>query len=156
MRFKRRWLSWVMGKSSVSYPERVADQLGLKLERLAQHPKGLQLKQMVFQLRPKIEAAQAAGYSLDDVVALFRADDVAISVSTLKTYLREARAAVRAGAIADAGAGRSGAAIVEPNHAKSGKVRSGTKKQTAPQTAPPDLTNTNAAGFQEMRSDDDL
>jgi hypothetical protein len=135
-----------MAKAAVCYPERLADLLGTKLERMAQNPKGILLKDLVTLLWPKIEAAIAAGYSLDEIVALFQAEKVAITASTLKTYLRDAKAMVRAGQ----GMNRE----LEPVVAASNPGKNAAKKKTDLGVSP--LVNTNADGFQAMRSDDDL
>jgi hypothetical protein len=149
---KRRWLSWIMGKAAGSYPERVADQVGVKLERMAQNPKGLQLRELVLRLRPRIEAAQAAGYSLEDIVGVFQSEQVSMTASTLKTYLREAK---RDGAVGQ-GEGDRDLGTIAQAEKPSTKVEVGREKKTTQTKPKPDLTNTNEAGFQVMRADDDL
>ena len=63
-----------MGKPPKTYPESVADQLGSKLDYLAQNPKGLQVKELVSRMKSRIEAAQASGYTLDDIANVFKAE----------------------------------------------------------------------------------
>jgi hypothetical protein len=148
----RRWLGWIMGKAAGSYPERVADQVGLKLERMAQNPKGLQLRELVGRLRPRIEAAQAAGYSLEDIVGVFQAEQVSMTVSTLKSYLREAKATAQA----EITVNDPEPATIDVPEKSATKPEAGAKKKATSTKPKPDLSNTNEAGFQVMRSDDEL
>ncbi|MEP0874051.1 hypothetical protein NDA01_30580 [Trichocoleus desertorum AS-A10] len=82
----------IMGKPPKIYPESTANQLSSKLEHLAQNPKGLQVKELVFRLRLKIEAAQESGYTLEDIANVFKAEGVDLTLNTLKRYLQESRA----------------------------------------------------------------
>jgi hypothetical protein len=141
----------IMGKPPKIYPKSIADKLGSKLDALAQTPKGLQVKELVLQLHPKIEAAQASGYTLEDIVKEFESAGVSLTLNTLKQYLREARA-------------------TPDLHPSSNPKSSSNKKPQASltsssteeaasadgRTTKPRLTNTNEEGFQRMLSNDEL
>ena len=154
-----------MGKPPKIYPESTANQLGSKLEHLAQNPKGLQVQELVFRLRPKIEAAQESGYTLEDIVNVFKAEDVDLTLNTLKRYLQESRVSspqadlpiIPTLASKPAKAKKTNSLPV-PSSPRSPK--SGLSLEEQPRYVEremqPSLTNTNEHGFQEMRSDDDL
>lgn len=147
-----------MGKPAATYPEKVADQIGSKLDHLAQNPKGLQVKELVARLQPKIEAAQESGYTLEDIVGVFKAEGVSITLNTLKQYLREIRAF----------APDSDTSKLPASSSRAKKAKAETSPKALPQpnteTAKPDTTsedkpkatNTDERGFQRMRSDDEL
>jgi len=138
-----------MGKPPKIYPEKVADQLGSKLEHLAQNPKGLQVKDLVFRLRPKIESAQQAGYTLEDIVQAFKEEGVDLTLNTLKRYLQESRSLSPASSSPQLPPS-------EPKPAKPKVERQQKPKREEASSEKPQLTNTNEDGFQEMRSDDEL
>jgi hypothetical protein len=162
-----------MGKPPKLYSENVAKDIGSKLDHLAQNPKGLQVKELVFQLRSKIEAAQASGHTLEDIVGVFKAQGVDLTLNTLKQYLRESRSLSP-----DSGQhslpGTASKPASKPSKSKSSETTVSPKPQPEPEPEPePDqskpgkpskaetesksqLTNTNEDGFQEMRSNDDL
>ncbi len=155
-----------MGKPPKIYPESTANQLSSKLEHLAQNPKGLQVKELVFRLRPKIEAAQESGYTLEDIVNVFKAEGVDLTLNTLKRYLQESRAfnpqhdlpTIPALDSKPAKAKKINSLPV-PSSQRSLKPTQLPKDKVQPLVEPgiqPSLTNTNEHGFQEMRSDDDL
>lgn len=152
-----------MGKPPKLYAESVAKEIGSELDHLAQNPKGLQVKELVFQMQAKIEAAQASGHTLDDIVSVFKAKGVELTLNTLKQYLRESRVL--------------NPSLETPKLPASDRKLTATKpKKTDPPQFPPSqqpsaksdpppkaeekdkppFTNTNEDGFQEMRNDDDL
>lgn len=149
-----------MGKPPKLYSESTANEIASKLDYLAQNPKGLQVKELVSQLRPKVEAAQASGHSLEDIVGVFKAKGVDLTLNTLKQYLRESRSL-------PPGSEQSSS----PDDSKSSKPKR-LKGKPSPEPEPqsikadkpskpegeskPQPTNTNEEGFQEMRSNDDL
>ena len=156
----------IMGKPPKTYPESVADQLGSKLDYLAQNPKGLQVKELVSRMKSRIEAAQASGYTLDDIANVFKAEGVDLTLNTLKQYLRESRALN-----SDPTPSKLSGSDSKPTKLKNSNSSPSTPSQQLPTTTqtqsgkPPSnvesedktqLTNTNEDGFQEMRSDDDL
>ncbi len=79
-----------MGKPQI-YSEKLADQLGSKLGGLA--PKGLILKDLIGRLLPQIDAAQGLGYTLEEIVEVFKDEGVDLSLNTLKKYSQEIKAA---------------------------------------------------------------
>ena len=154
-----------MGKPPKTYPESVADQLGSKLDHLAQNPKGLQVRELVSRMKSRIEAAQASGYTLDDIANVFKAEGVDLTLNTLKQYLRESRALN-----SDPAPSKLSGSDSKPTKLKKLAPSPSTPSQPLPTTQPQlgkppsnvesedktQLTNTNEDGFQEMRSDDDL
>jgi len=156
----------IMGKPPKTYPESVADQLGSKLDYLAQNPKGLQVKELVSRMKSRIEAAQASGYTLDDIANVFKAEGVDLTLNTLKQYLRESRALN-----SDLTLSKLSGSDSKPTKLKNSNSSPSTPFQQLPTTTQTQsgklpsnvesedktqLTNTNEDGFQEMRSDDDL
>ncbi len=154
-----------MGKPPKIYPESTANQLSSKLEHLAQNPKGLQVKELVFRLRPKIEAAQESGYTLEDIVNVFKAEGVDLTLNTLKRYLQESRALNPQADLPTIPALDSKPTKVKQTDSlptsSSRSPKSGLPVEEQPRPhiereMRPLLTNTNEHGFQEMRADDDL
>ncbi|MBD2121026.1 hypothetical protein [Trichocoleus sp. FACHB-262] len=156
----------IMGKPPKIYPESTANQLSSKLEHLVQNPKGLQVKELVFRLRPKIEAAQESGYTLEDIVNVFKAEGVDLTLNTLKRYLQESRALNPQHDLPTIPALDSKPTKVKKTNSlpvlsspRSQQSGLPLQEQTRPhleREMQPLLTNTNEQGFQEMRSDDDL
>lgn len=155
-----------MGKPPKTYPESVASQLGSKLDHLAQNPKGLQVRELVSRMKSRIEAAQASGYTLDDIANVFKAEGVDLTLNTLKQYLRESRALN-----SDPAPSNLSGSDSKPTKLKKPAPSPSTPSQQVPTTTQPQsgklpsnvesedktqFTNTNEDGFQEMRSDDDL
>ncbi len=61
------------------------------LDNLPEKPKAeraLTTKELVTELRGKIRAAQAKGYTLDEIVELFKRDGAQISLSSVKSALK--------------------------------------------------------------------
>lgn len=161
-----------MGKPPKIYPESVADELISNLDQLAQNPKGVQVKDLVLRARSKIEAAQAAGYSLEDIVKEFEKVGVSLTLNTLKQYLREVRAlpdltpAVEAPPPKRVTASSKQSESPPPSTPQpplAAKSESSARAIAAEgeskdddRTAKPRLTNTNEEGFQEMLNNDDL
>jgi len=172
-----------MGKPATTYPEKVATGLEDKLDHLAQNPKGLQLKEMVARLRPKIEAVQQAGYSIEDIVHVFNEMGVVITVNTLKQYLREVKAepkepkllSTTESAIPTVASAQKEKTVANAPPVPATPVPTAKPKASKPQsvqTVKPvekpiekneksesekiRLTNTNEQGFLEMRPDDEL
>lgn len=156
-----------MGKPPKIYPESVADELISNLDQLAQNPKGVQVRDLVLRARSKIEAAQAAGYSLEDVVKEFDKVGVSLTLNTLKKYLGDVRA------IPDPIPEESPTpkrvptsrkqSPSTPNPPSAAKSESSASAIAAEDDSPDDdrptkprLTNTNEDGFQEMLSNDEL
>jgi|GEM_PF-1648068 len=81
-------------KSQSLYAEATAQTLEQQLDQLAAKPKGLALRTLIERLRPKIKAAQIAGYTYEEIVSTLAAGEVKITVNTLKQYLREPRTEV--------------------------------------------------------------
>ncbi|MBW4491172.1 MAG: hypothetical protein KME12_25725 [Trichocoleus desertorum ATA4-8-CV12] len=156
----------MMGKPPKIYPESTANELSSKLDHLAQNPKGLQVKELVFRLRPKIETAQESGYTLEDIVNVFKAEGVDLTLNTLKRYLQESRALNSQHDLPTIPALDSKPTKVKktnslpvPSSQRSPKPIQLSEDKPQPLVEPgiqPLLTNTNEYGFQEMRSDDDL
>ena len=156
----------MMGKPPKIYPESTANQLGSKLEHLAQNPKGLQVKELVFRLRPKIEAAQESGYTLEDIVNVFKVEGVDLTLNTLKRYLQESRALNPQADLPLTPSLNTQSTKVKktnslpvsasPRSPKSGLPLAEQPRPHLEREMQPSLTNTNEHGFQEMRSDDDL
>lgn len=156
-----------MGKPPKLYSESVAKDIGSKLDHLAQNPKGLQVKELVFQLRSKIEAAQASGHTLEDIVGVFKAQGVDLTLNTLKQYLRESRS-LSPDSDQHSLPGTASKPASKPSKSKSSETAVSPKPQPEPDQSKPgkpskaetesksQLTNTNEDGFQEMRSNDDL
>ncbi|HEY9629329.1 MAG TPA: hypothetical protein V6C84_18660 [Coleofasciculaceae cyanobacterium] len=155
-----------MGKPPKTYSESIAEQIGTQLDTLAENPKGIQVKELVSRMRSKIEAAQAVGHTLEDIVKVFEDEGVAITLNTLKQYLRESRTSA-----SDSDAPAPPEATPKPAKLKKSDLPPASQSQPLPQTksqatkssslepqseVKPRLTNTNKDGFQEMRSDDDL
>ncbi len=164
-----------MAKSGVIYSRTVTDKIASKLEHLAQTPKGDTLKQMIFQLRPRIEAAQAMGHTLEEIVMLFEEDGVELTLNTLKRYLQESRAGDKVPsstadspeAKTDRGRGSRDKAVKQSKSGNS--VNGGVTSTPVPiasvvqpalveeeKQAPTSLTNTDASGFQTMVADEEL
>jgi len=79
------------------YAEATAQTLEQQLDQLSAMPKGHTLRALIERLRPRIKAAQAAGYTYEEVVSTLEAGGVHITVNTLKQYLREPRTEVETG-----------------------------------------------------------
>lgn len=61
------------------------------LDNLPEKPKSerpLTTQQLVAELRPKIKAAQTKGYTLEEIVGLFKQSGAQISLSSVKSALR--------------------------------------------------------------------
>lgn len=84
----------LMGKPAKLHTEITANKIGSKLDHLAVTPKGVQTKVLVAQMQPKIEAAQAAGHSLEDILNAFKSEGVDLTLNTFKQYLRASRSDV--------------------------------------------------------------
>lgn len=143
----RMFSEGIMGKPAKIYSEKIADQLGAKLDHLAQNPKGLQVRDIVFRLRPKIEAAQAAGHSLEDIAEAFKTEGIAVTLNTLKRYLQESRAQLNTN-----GKVQDSPEITDLKPSKVGKTKS---KETKVKAETQDLSSTDH-NFQKVFSDDDL
>lgn len=148
-----------MGKPPKLYSENVAKEIGSELDHLAQNPKGLQVKELVFQMQSKIEAAQASGHTLEDIVNVFKGKGVELTLNTLKQYLRESRALNP-----NPETPKLPSSDHKPTTAKSKKTdkppSSASQQPAKPdpssktqEEGKPSLTNTNVDGFQEMRDD---
>lgn len=155
-----------MGKPPKIYPESIVGQIGTQLDNLAENPKGIQVKELVSKMRPKIEAAQASGYTLEDIVKVFEDEGVTLTLNTLKQYLRESRTSA-----SDSDVPEPPESTPKPAKLKKSDLPPVSQSQPLPQTKSqatkppsfepqsemkPRLTNTNKDGFHEMRSDDDL
>ena len=79
------------------FTEATAQTLEQQLDQLAALPKGHTLRALIERLRPRIKAAQAAGYTYEEMVSTLEAGGVHITSNTLKQYLREPRTAVETG-----------------------------------------------------------
>jgi len=147
-----------MGKPPKTYPESIAEQLGSKLDHLAQNPKGLQVKELVNRMKPKIEAAQAAGYTLEDIVKVFEAEGVSLTLNTLKQYLRESRSLSSHPTPPQLSASTSKSPKRTKNNPRS--KSSSTPPSSHPEETPiaedVEISGTNKEGFQRMRSNDEL
>ncbi|NJL19750.1 MAG: hypothetical protein HC895_01330 [Leptolyngbyaceae cyanobacterium SM1_3_5] len=143
------------------------------MKRLSENPKGIQVKDLVFRRRSDIEAAQAAGYSLEDVVKEFEAVGVSLTLNTLKQYLREVRAIPDPPPDAESAPPKRATASTRKNQTtpspsspepppiansepSASAIASEDEAQNDDRTSKPRLTNTNEAGFQEMLSNDEL
>jgi hypothetical protein len=84
----------LMGKPPKLHTEITANKIGFKLDRLAVTPKCVQTKILVAQMQPKIEAAQAAGHSLEEILNAFKSEGVDLTLNTFKQYLRASRSDV--------------------------------------------------------------
>lgn len=102
-----------MGKPPKIYSEKIADQLGTKLGGLA--PKGLILKDLIGRLLPQIDAAQGLGYTLEEIVEVFKGEGVDLSLNTLKKYSQELKAAQETEAAQETQAASSGADSPTPS-----------------------------------------
>lgn len=159
-----------MGKPPRLYSESVAKEIGSELDHLTQNPKGLQVKELVFQMQSKIEAAQASGHTLNDIVNVFKDKGVDLTLNTLKQYLRESRALNPR-----PDPPKLPASDPKPTATKSKKPDVSPPLSPPPQSSQeatqlkpdkllsktegdskPPFTNTNDDGFQEMRDDNDL
>jgi len=149
----------LMGKPPKTYPESIADQLGSKLDHLAQNPKGLQVKELVNRLKPKIEAAQASGYTLEDVVKVFEAEGVSLTLNTLKQYLRESRSLSSSPTpppqLPDS-TSKPPKQTKNNSRSKSSSTPSLSQSEETPIAEDVEISGTNEEGFQRMRSNDDL
>lgn len=159
-----------MGKPAKTYPEGIADHLGSKLDDLAQKPKGIKTEELVVRVRAKIEAAQASGYTLDDVVGVFKSEGVEITLNTLKKYLQESKALSskpemsQPDSASQSSEQKKTAPTSQPLEQEPGSVPSEVpkpKEESVP-SEPPEkdtgtqLTNTDENGFQKMLPDNEL
>lgn len=148
----------IMGKPPKTYPESIADQLGSKLDHLAQNPKGLQVKELVFRMKSKIEAAQASGYTLDDIVKVFEAEGVALTLNTLKQYLRESRSLPPSSTPSQLPelASKPPKQPKTDARTKSNSMPAQPQSEETPIAEDVKISGTNEEGFQRMRSNDEL
>lgn len=154
-----------MGKPPKLYSEGVAKEIGSELDHLAQNPKGLQTKELVFQMLSRIEAAQASGHTLEDILNVFKGKGVDLTLNTLKQYLRESRALTPSSDPPKPPSSDQKPPKSKKSSSSTADSLEQSPKPTQPEVNPPleikeegklQLTNTNADGFQEMRDDDDL
>lgn len=147
-----------MGKPPKTYPESIADQLGSKLDHLAQNPKGLQVRELVHRLKPKIEAAQASGYTLEDIVRIFEAEGVSLTLNTLKQYLRESRSLLANPTppqLPDS-TSKPLKQIKNNPQSKSRSTPSSSQPEKIPIAEDVEISGTDEEGFQRMRPNDEL
>ncbi len=148
----------LMGKPPKTYPESIADQLGSKLDHLTQNPKGLQVKELVNRMKPKIEAAQASGYTLEDIVKVFEAEGVSLTLNTLKQYLRESRSL---------SSNPTPPQLPDSTSKPPKQTKNSPRSKSSSTPSPPQpeetliaedvkISGTNEEGFQQMRSNDEL
>ncbi len=80
-----------MGRPSTTVPKKKIGTLGQKLEEMAKNPQKVSLRDLVYELLPKIKEVQDAGYTLEEIAKAFSDEDVTISISSLKLYLKESQ-----------------------------------------------------------------
>lgn len=86
-------LNWLkrMGRPSTTVPKKKIVTLGQRLEEMARNPQKVSLRDLVYELLPKIKEVQNAGYTLEEIAKAFSDEEVAISASSLKLYLKESQ-----------------------------------------------------------------
>lgn len=80
-----------MGRPSTTVPKKKIDTLGQKLEEMAKNPQKVSLRDLVYELLPKIKEVQDAGYTLEEIAKAFSDEEVTISASSLKLYLKQSQ-----------------------------------------------------------------
>ena len=80
-----------MGRPSTTVPKKKISTLGQKLEEMAKNPQKVSLRDLVYELLPKIKEVQNAGYTLEEIAKAFSDEEVVISASSLKLYLKESQ-----------------------------------------------------------------
>jgi len=78
-----------MGRPATRVSEQQIEAALALLEAMAKKPKTISVKELVAKVLPKIQAAQAAGYSLENIAEALTKAGIKISASTLKVYLKE-------------------------------------------------------------------
>lgn len=150
-----------MPKAPPVYSNEQSTQLGEKLKRMAAHPKGLLLRDLVQAHKTKIQAALNAGYSYDDIIAAFGDLGIPIKPNTLKQYLRDTNASSpkhKSKKPSSEPISSAPAAIDKDPQADVGSADA-TQPSSSPDTISPTESrpaNTDERGFQRMRSDDEL
>lgn len=80
-----------MAGKQKSFDQETRQKIESTLDNLPEKPKSerpLTTQQLVAELRPKIKAAQAKGYTLEEIVDLFKKSGAQISLSSVKSALR--------------------------------------------------------------------
>lgn len=80
-----------MAGKQKTYDQETRKKIEATLDNLPEKPKSerpLTTKELVAELRTKIRAAQAKGYTLDEIVEIFRHAGAQISLSSVKNALR--------------------------------------------------------------------
>lgn len=83
------------GRQKTFSPE-IKDKIESLLDNLPEKPKSARpvtTKELVTELKTKIRAAQSKGYTLEEIVEMFKKGGAQISMSTVKTALRTPRRA---------------------------------------------------------------
>ncbi|MEP0913260.1 hypothetical protein NDI45_20320 [Leptolyngbya sp. GB1-A1] len=84
------WRRHIMGSKTIEgYTEETKQALDADLKALAAKPKRIPLRDLVRDLSPQIEAARKAGYSLAEIIEIFKKREVDIAENTLKIYMRD-------------------------------------------------------------------
>jgi hypothetical protein len=78
-----------MVKRAKVYSEATVKKLATVLDRLINEPKGMQIKEVISHLKPKIEIALEAGYSLSEICKFLKEEQIFITPATLKECLKE-------------------------------------------------------------------
>ena len=80
-----------MAGKQKTFTQEVRQKIEATLDNLPEKPKAerpLTTKELVTELRGKIRAAQAKGYTLEEIVDLFKSDGAQISLSSVKSALK--------------------------------------------------------------------
>lgn len=80
-----------MAGKQKAFDQETRQKIESTLDNLPEKPKSerpLTTQQLVAELRPKIKAAQAKGYTLEEIVDLFKQSGAQISLSSVKSALR--------------------------------------------------------------------
>lgn len=80
-----------MAGKQKTFDQETRKKIEATLDSLPEKPKterALTTKELVTELRGKIRAAQAKGYTLDEIVELFKRDGAQISLSSVKNALK--------------------------------------------------------------------
>ena len=80
-----------MAGKQKTFDQETRKKIEATLDSLPEKPKAeraLTTKELVTELRGKIRAAQAKGYTLDEIVELFKRDGAQISLSSVKSALK--------------------------------------------------------------------
>ncbi|HCZ5078877.1 hypothetical protein [Salmonella enterica] len=80
-----------MAGKQKTFTQDVRQKIEATLDNLPEKPKAerpLTTKELVTELRGKIRAAQAKGYTLEEIVDLFKSDGAQISLSSVKSALK--------------------------------------------------------------------